>query len=58
VGSWGQTLYFRADVDLLKRMASSGTIALDVKAGSESVRFTADGDARETLTRYLHARGY
>ena len=58
VGSWGQTLYFRADVNLLKRMASSGTIELDLKAGSETVRFTADSDARETLTRYLHARGY
>jgi len=58
VGSWGQTQYFRADVDLLKRMASSGTIELDVKAGGESVRFTADSDARETLSRYLHARGY
>ncbi len=58
VGSWGQTLYYRADIDLLKRMASSATIELDVEAGGKPVRFTADGDARETLARYLHARGY
>jgi hypothetical protein len=39
-------------------MAASGKIALDVKAGDSVVHFTAAPDARETLTRYLHARGY
>jgi hypothetical protein len=58
VASWGQTVYFDIDVPMLKRMASSEKIELDVKAGGESVRFAAGADARETLVRYLHARGY
>jgi len=64
VASWGQTAYFNFDVQLLRRMASSGKIELDFKArgeqarGEGTVRFIAGGDARETLVRYLHARGY
>jgi hypothetical protein len=58
VASWGETAYFGVDLDLLKRMAASGKIGLDVKAGDSVVHFTAGSDAHETLTRYLHARGY
>lgn len=59
VASWGQTAYFNLDVQMLKRMASSQKIELDFKAAGETaVRFTASGDARETLVRYLHSRGY
>jgi hypothetical protein len=59
VASWGQTAYFGLDVATLRRMASSQKIALDFKTGGESaVRFTAGPEARETLMRYLHARGY
>jgi hypothetical protein len=58
VASWGATAYFGADLELLRKMAASGKIALDVKAGDSVVHFTAGSDARETLARYLHARGY
>lgn len=58
LASWGQTAYFALDVALLRRMAVSEKIELDVKAGTEQVRFSAAADARETLVRYLHARGY
>jgi hypothetical protein len=59
VASWGQSAYFDLNVPMLQRMASSAKIELDFKAGGDPpVRFTADRDARETLTRYLHARGY
>jgi hypothetical protein len=58
VASWGQTAYFALDLDTLKRMANSRDIALVVKAGGTPVRFGAAPDAHETLTRFLHARGY
>jgi hypothetical protein len=58
VASWGQTAYFELDLDTLKRMASSRNIELVIKAGGTPVRFAAAPDAHETLTRFLHARGY
>ena len=58
VASWGATAYFGADLELLRRMAASGSIGLDVKAGDSVVHFTAAPDAHETILRYLHARGY
>jgi hypothetical protein len=58
VASWGQTAYFELNLDTLKRMASSHNIQLVFKAGSTPVRFAAAPDAGETLTRFLHARGY
>lgn len=59
VASWGQTAYFDLPLQTLKRMASSQIIALDFKAdGVPAVRFDAGRGARETLVRYLHARGY
>jgi hypothetical protein len=59
VASWGQTGYFRFDVPTLQRMASSQNIELDFRTPTDaSVHFIADRDARETLARYLHSRGY
>jgi hypothetical protein len=59
VASWGQTAYFDLSVPMLNRMAASGKIELDFKTVRDtSVRFTAGRDARESLARYLHARGY
>ena len=58
VASWGQTAYFELDLDTLKRMASSRDIELVFKAAGTPVRFAAAPDAHETLTRFLHARGY
>jgi len=58
VASWGQTAYFELDLDTLKRMASSRDIELVFKAAGTPVRFAAAPDAYETLTRFLHARGY
>jgi hypothetical protein len=58
VASWGETAYFGVDLDMLKRMAASGKIGLDVKASESVVHFVAGPDAHETLARYLHARGY
>ncbi|MGD0503697.1 MAG: hypothetical protein ABSD02_13225 [Steroidobacteraceae bacterium] len=58
VASWGETAYFGVDLELLRRMAASGSIGLDVRAGDSVVHFAAAPDAHETLLRYLHARGY
>jgi hypothetical protein len=59
VASWGQTACFELDLPTLKRMASSQKIELDFRAaGGATVRFDAAPDAHETLTRYVHARGY
>jgi hypothetical protein len=58
VAAWGETAYFGTDLDTLKRMAASGRIELEVKAGDSVVHFTAAQDASGTLARFLHARGY
>jgi hypothetical protein len=58
VASWGETAYFAVDLDMLKRIAASGKIGLDVKAGDSVAHFSAGPDAHETLARFLHARGY
>jgi hypothetical protein len=58
VASWGETAYFGVDLELLRRMAASGRIGLDVKAGDSVVHFAAAPAAHETLARFLHARGY
>lgn len=58
VASWGETAYFAVDLELLKRMAASAKIGLNVKAGDSVVHFAAGPDAHETLARFLHARGY
>jgi hypothetical protein len=58
VASWGQTAYFELTVEMLKQMAASEKLELDVRATDDSiVNFAAAGDTRETLSNYLHSRG-
>jgi hypothetical protein len=58
VASWGQTAYFELTVEMLKQMAASEKLELNVRAADDSVvNFIASGDTRETLTDYLHSRG-
>jgi hypothetical protein len=58
VASWGQTAYFELTVEMLKQMAASEKLELNVRAADDSVvNFVASGDTRATLTDYLHARG-
>jgi hypothetical protein len=56
--SWGQTAYFELTVEMLKQMAASEKMELNVRAADDSiVNFVATADTRETLTDYLHSRG-
>jgi hypothetical protein len=56
--SWGQTAYFNLDVDMLKRMAASRKLDLDVRAvGGTVIHFTPTLDTRPVLAQYLQARG-
>ena len=58
VASWGQTAYFELTVEMLKQMAASEKLELNVRAADDSVvNFVASGDTRATLTDYLHSRG-
>jgi hypothetical protein len=58
VASWGQTAYFELTVEMLKQMAGSEKLELNVRAADGSiVNFVATGDTRETLSGYLHSRG-
>jgi hypothetical protein len=58
VASWGQTAYFELTVEMLKQMAASEKLELNVRAVDDSVvNFVASGDTRETLSDYMHARG-
>jgi hypothetical protein len=58
VASWGQTAYFELTVELLRQMAASEKLELDVRAADDSVvNFVASSDTREPLTTYLHSRG-
>jgi hypothetical protein len=58
VASWGQTAYFELTVEMLKQMAASEKLELNVRAADDSiVNFIASGDTRETLSDYMHARG-
>jgi hypothetical protein len=58
VAAWGQTAYFELTVEMLKQMAASEKLELNVRAADDSiVNFVASGDTRETLTGYMHARG-
>ncbi|HEX3950662.1 MAG TPA: hypothetical protein VHW95_12475 [Steroidobacteraceae bacterium] len=58
VASWGQTAYFGLTVEMLKQMAASEKLELNVRAADDSiVNFVASGDTRETLTDYIHSRG-
>jgi len=58
VASWGQTGYFELTVEMLKLMAASQKLQLDVRAWDGSiVSFVPSGDTRTTLSDYLRARG-
>jgi hypothetical protein len=58
VASWGQTGYFGLTVEMLKRMAASKKLELDVRNADDSiVIFVPTEDTSTTLTQYLHARG-
>jgi hypothetical protein len=58
VASWGQTAYFELTVEMLRQMAASEKLELNVRAADDSiVNFVASGDTRETLSDYMHARG-
>jgi hypothetical protein len=58
VASWGQTAYFELTVEMLKQMAASEKLELNVRATDDSiVNFVASADTRATLTGYLHSRG-
>jgi hypothetical protein len=57
VAPWGQTGYFSLSVHDLKRLAVSSKLALRCRDGDgSSVLFTAFGDSRAALTRYLESR--
>jgi len=58
VAPWGQTGYFEADPALLKRMAQSASLELDVRTGrGEPVRFSAAPGGRAALARYVAQQG-
>jgi hypothetical protein len=58
VASWGQTAYFELTVEMLRQMAASEKLELNVRAADDSVvNFVASSDTREPLTAYLHSRG-
>jgi hypothetical protein len=58
VVSWGQTAYFDLTVDMLRRMAASRKLELDVRAADDAViAFSSAKDARATLTGYTTGRG-
>jgi len=56
--AWGQTAYFNLDVGMLKHMATSRKLDLDVRATKGSIiHFAPTLDTRPVLTQYLQARG-
>jgi len=57
VVSWGQTAYFDLTVEMLRRMAASRKIALDVHAQDDSViDFSTNKDFRSLLNGYMTGR--
>jgi hypothetical protein len=58
IASWGQTAYFDLTVEMLRRMAASHKLGLDVRAEDGSIiSFSPTLDTRAALSQYLHARG-
>lgn len=56
--AWGQTAYFNLDVGMLKHMATSRKLDLDVRATKGSIiHFAPTLDTRPVLTQFLQARG-
>ena len=58
IASWGQTSYYKINVELLRRMAASRKLQLEFRAQDQStVEFTPTHDTHATLTQFLQARG-
>jgi hypothetical protein len=58
VASWGQTAYFDLTVDMLKQMAASKTVELNVRNTDDSiVNFVPTQDTQTALAEFLRARG-
>ena len=58
VASWGQTAYFGLDVEMLRRMAMSRKLELDVRAADGStLSFSPTVDTRAVLKQYMKDRG-
>jgi hypothetical protein len=58
VVSWGQTAYYDLNVDMLKKMAKSQKLELDVRATDDTtLTFFPTHDTRPTLTDYVLGRG-
>jgi hypothetical protein len=58
VVSWGQTAYFDLTVEMLRRIAASRKLELDVRAVDDSIiDFSSGKDVRATLTAYMTGRG-
>src|SRR3984893_5548318 len=58
VASWGQTAYFELTLEMLKQLAASEKLQLDVRAADNSVvNFAASADTHQALTAYLPSRG-
>lgn len=57
VASWGQTAYFALTVDLLRRMAASRKLDLDIRGtDGRTISFVPDTDTRAVLGAFLSAR--
>jgi hypothetical protein len=57
VASWGQTAYFQLNVDMLRRMAASQKLNLDVRgADGSTATFVPSGDTRAVLGEFIRAR--
>jgi hypothetical protein len=58
VASWGQTAYYILNVDMLKHMAASQKLEMQVAApDAGSIAFSPTGDTRAALTGFMKARG-
>jgi hypothetical protein len=58
VASWGQTAYFDLTVEMLKQMAASKKLELNVRNADDSiVNFVTTQDTQTVLADYLRARG-
>ena len=58
IASWGQTTYYAFDVGMLKRMAASQKLEIEIRGTDQtSVDFIPTRDTRSTLTQFMHARG-
>jgi hypothetical protein len=59
VVSWGQTAYFKIDLEMLKRIAASRKLVLDFRSLDQSgtVQFLPTHDTSATLTEFARTRG-